>query len=128
MWTLVAGSAWCTDLRVSLQTSFPCLLTVMGQREPGEKLPTPPASEVPMLTQFQLLPQLIGARILILREILMGPDWEGCHPLVQLAWTSEVRPLTALSSAPPSVRAGAWTGQGGEGARCAVQEPPLRGA
>lgn len=75
------------DLRVSLQTSFPCLLTVMGQREPGEKLPTPPASEVPMLTQFQPLPQLIGARILILREILMGPGWEGCHPPVQLAWT-----------------------------------------
>lgn len=30
--------------------------------------------------------QLIGSQTLILREILMGPGWEGCQPPVQLAW------------------------------------------
>lgn len=61
-------------------------VTLTRQRKPGGKLPTLPAYELYMLFRFHPPHQLMGVQTLILREVLMGLGWDGCRPLVQLAW------------------------------------------
>ena len=90
---------------IALQNSFPCRLILTRQGSPGGEMPTRPSCLSIFYAVRVLAPhQLVGAQVLTLREILIGPGvGKGATPSpVSLA--GEVRPCVVQGSAHPFIR------------------------